>query len=184
MARSDLIIIGIDKIETIGYSLLWNVMFTCCWSPGILCEVVTPTVLELWLTVKTEFLELLLQVVLLRREEWLLLMMGELARAVERRGRGGHGGGAPRVGVVLGPGLGVARGADQGPAPRHGHQPRLLLDRLQLLGLLPQQTLQQVGRGLDVLHASAAVLRAVLLTRGLLIVRALRIIQFLVEGGV
>ena len=162
-------------------------MLTCCWSPGILCEVVTPTVLELRLTVKTEFLELFLQVVLLRREEWLLWMMGQLARlsrAVEGRGRGRHGGGAPRVGVVLGPSLGVASRTDQGPAPRHRDQPRLLLDRLQLLGLLPQQTLQKVGRGLDILHASAAVLRAILLTCGLLIVRALRIIQFLVEGGV
>ena len=162
-------------------------MLTCCWSPGILCEVVTPTVLELRLTVKTEFLELFLQVVLLRREEWLLWMMGQLARlsrAVEGRGRGRHGGGAPRVGVVLGPSLGVASRTDQGPAPRHGDQPWLLLDRLQLLWLLPQQTLQKVGRGFDVLHASAAVLRAILLTCGLLIVRALRIIQFLVEGGV
>ena len=166
----------------------WNFLHTCRWSPGILCEVVTPTVLELGLTVKTEFLEFLLQVVLLRREEWLLLMMGELTRAVEGRGRRGHGGGAPRVGgAVLGPGTRQSPGrlADQAPAPRHGDQPRrLLLDTLQLVGRLPQQALQQVGRGLHVLQARAAVLWAVLLTRRLLIVRALRIIQLLVEGGV
>lgn len=164
----------------------WKLIHTCCWGPGILCEVVTPTVLELRLTVKTEFLELFLQVVLLRREEWLLLMVrGKLARAVEGRGGWRHGGGAPRVGVVLGPGTGQsAWGADQGPAPPHGDQPRLLLDRLQLVLRLPQQTLQQVGRGLDILQSRAAVLRAALLTRGFLIVRALGIIQFLVEGGV
>lgn len=117
-----------------------------------------------------------------------MLMMGELAGAVEGRGRGGHGGGAPRVdGAVLGPGTRQPPGclADQAPAPRHGHQPRrLLLDTPQLVSRLPQQALQQVGRGLDVLQARAAVLGAVLLTRGLLIVRALRIIQLLVEGGV
>ena len=92
----------------------WKLIHTCCWSPGILCEVVAPTVLELRLTVKTEFLELFLQVVLLRREEWLLLMVrGKLARAVEGRGRRGHGRGAARVGVVLRPGAGQsARGAD------------------------------------------------------------------------
>ena len=165
----------------------WKFLYTCRWSPGILCEVVTPTVLELRLTVKTEFLEFLLQVVLLRREEWLLVMMGELTRAVEGRRRGGHGGGAARVGgAVLGPGTRQSPGclADQ-PAPRHGDQPRrLLLDTLQLVRRLPQQALQQVGRGLHVLQARAAVLWAVLLTRGLLIVRALRIIQLLVEGGV
>ena len=89
------------------------------------------------------------------------------------------------MGVVLGPGTGQsAWGADQGPAPPHGDQPRLLLDRLQLVLRLPQQTLQQVGRGLDILQRRAAVLRAALLTRGFLIVRALGIIQFLVEGGV
>ena len=119
VARSDLIIIGIDKIRTIGFiencqEIPAHALHTCCWSPGILGEVVAPTVLELGLTVKTELLELLLQVVLLRREEWLLLMVrGELARAVEGRGRRGHGRGAARVGVVLRPGAGQsARGAD------------------------------------------------------------------------
>ena len=140
MARSDLIIIRIDNIETIDFLGIVggnSCTPTCSWSPRILCEVVTPTVLELRLTVKTEFLEFLLQVVLLRRVEWLLLMMGELARAVEGRGRGGYGGGAPRVDrAVLGPGTRQSPGclADQAPpASRHGQQPRLLLDTLQLV---------------------------------------------------
>ena len=70
--------------------------YTCCWSPGVLSEVVSSAVLELGLTVKTELLKLFLQVVLLMREEWLVVVW-----AVDGRGTRGHGGGAAGVGVVL-----------------------------------------------------------------------------------
>ena len=82
--------------------------------------------------------------------------------------------------------LGVAwQSSDQGRAPGHAHQPGLLLDGLELVpGLLPQQTLQQLGRGLDVClqAACAAKLWAALLARALLIVGW--VVQLLVEGGV
>ena len=115
-------------------------------------QVAAAAVLELWLTVQPELLELLLQLVVVEGGGGGGVLVGGRGGVQRRHGRHrGHGRGAARV---VGVGR-VAAGALQ--LVQLLQLGGLLLDGVEAGGGVPQQSLQQLGRRLDVLAADTGV---------------------------
>ena len=118
---------------------------------GVL-QVAAAAVLELRLAVQPELLELLLQLVVVEGGGGGGVLVGGRGGVQRRHGRHrGHGRGAARV---VGVGR-VAAGALQ--LVQLLQLGGLLLDGVEAGGGVPQQSLQQLGRGLDVLAADTGV---------------------------
>ena len=126
-------------------------------------QVAAAAVLELRLAVQPELLELLLQLVVVEGGGGGGVLVGGRGGVQRRHGRHrGHGRGAARVvgvcvdrvGVVTSRSWGAAGAVQLVQLLQLG---RLLLHRVEAGGGVPQQSLQQLGRRLDVLAADTGV---------------------------